>query len=370
MRKLILTTYLLAWTLVSGFAQIQPVTLEPDGGNKRATVSENIGVVKIDITYNRPGVKGREGKIYGTTVAHYGFVDLGHGTTHAAPWRAGANDNTTIAFSHAVKIEGKELPAGKYGFFIALGETESTLIFSKINNSWGSFYYDDKADALRIAVKNEALDNSVEWLKYEFVNQTDNSATIAMMWEKRAISFKVEAETKILQMEEFRNSYRTTRAYYEILSGVNWCVANNYELEQALEWADRAVSMRIMGEKNFHTLSSKAAVLSKMNRKEEADKIMSEALPFASVLDMHFYARGLLTEKRIPEAMKVFKMNNEKNPDQWYTYSGLARGYSAMGDYKKALQFAKITLAKAPDEGTKRQLEAMIAKLENGVDIN
>ena len=85
-----------------------PLTLEPDGGNKKASVSEQIGIVKVEIRYSRPGVKGREGKIYNTPVAHYGFVDQGHGTSYAAPWRAGANENTTISFSHPLTIEGKK----------------------------------------------------------------------------------------------------------------------------------------------------------------------------------------------------------------------------------------------------------------------
>src|SRR5215204_5877139 len=150
------------------FAQIMPLTSEPDGGNKKASVSEQIGIVKIGITYSRPGVKGREGKIWNTTVAHYGFADQGHGTSTAAPWRAGANENTTVSFSYPVRIEGKELAAGSYGFFIALGQEESTLIFSKVHTSWGSFYYDSTQDALRVKVKNQNADKSVEWLKYEF----------------------------------------------------------------------------------------------------------------------------------------------------------------------------------------------------------
>lgn len=163
-RNLLLTLFCLV--TYSAFSQIMPLTLEPDGGNKKASVSEQIGIVKIEINYSRPGIKGREGKIWNTPIAHYGFVDQGHGTSTAAPWRAGANENTTMSFSHPVKIEGQNLPAGKYGFFIGLGETESVLIFSKVNNSWGSFYYEPGEDALRVTVKNESLDKSVEWLKY------------------------------------------------------------------------------------------------------------------------------------------------------------------------------------------------------------
>ena len=204
MKTTIHTVFFLLFCIAC-LGQIMPLTTEPDGGNKKASVSEQIGILKIEIMYSRPGVRGREGKIYNTPVAHYGFVDQGHGTSTAAPWRAGANENTTISFSHPVKIEGKDLSAGKYGFFISLGENESTLIFSKISNSWGSFYYDPTADALRVPVKNKYLDKSVEWLKYEFIDQTDSSATIAMSWEKRMIPFKVEADTKALQIASFND---------------------------------------------------------------------------------------------------------------------------------------------------------------------
>jgi hypothetical protein len=159
LHSLVLFIFMAAST---SWGQIAPLTREPDGGNKKASVSEQIGIVKISIAYSRPGVKGREGKIWNTPVAHYGFVDLGHGTSNAAPWRAGANENTTISFSHPVTIEGHELPAGTYGFFISLGEEESTLIFSKVNNSWGSFYYDPAEDALRVTVKNQTLDSPVK----------------------------------------------------------------------------------------------------------------------------------------------------------------------------------------------------------------
>ena len=133
------------------------LTTLPNGGNKKASVSEWVGITNVVITYNRPGVKSREGQIWGKLVAT-GYTDQGYGTSKAAPWRAGANENTTMTFSQPVKIEGKDLPAGTYGFFIALGDNESTLIFSKISTSWGSFYYDSTEDALRVNVKNKTLD--------------------------------------------------------------------------------------------------------------------------------------------------------------------------------------------------------------------
>ena len=139
MKALILMATSLLMSVVAR-SQGQLTTVN-DGNNKKASVSEHIGMAKVTITYDRPGVKGREGKIWNTSVAHYGLKDLGFGTSTAAPWRAGANENTTISFSENVKVEGKDLVAGTYGFHIILGEEQDVLIFSHRNNSWGSFYY-------------------------------------------------------------------------------------------------------------------------------------------------------------------------------------------------------------------------------------
>ena len=354
----------------TSFSQIMPLTVEPDGGNKKASVSEQIGIVKIAILYSRPGVKGREGKIWNTPVAHYGFADQGHGTSYSTPWRAGANENTTMSFSHPVKIEGKDLPAGVYGFFIALGETESTLIFSRVNNSWGSFYYDSTQDALRVNVKNETLDKSVEWLKYEFTDETPNTAVIAMNWEKRRIPFRIEADIQKLQMASFRSELRTTRPFYDFMQAANYCIENNIELDQALAWMDRAIYFRVMGVKNFQTLGTKAAVLIKMNRIDEAKKLMEEAIPMGSVNEVHQYGRTLLELKQVPEALKVFKGNYEKFPNVFTTNVGLARAYSATGDFKKALVYMKAALPQAPNGLNKTNVENMIRKLEEGKDVN
>lgn len=370
MKKIKIFVFAMLMTLLQTNAQVLPLTLEPDGGNLKASVSEQIGIVQISIHYNRPGVKGREGKIWNTGVAHYGFKDLGHGTSYASPWRAGANENTVFSFSHPVKIEGKDLPAGDYGFFICLGETESTLIFSKISTSWGSFYYDSTQDALRVTVKNQALDKSVEWLKYEFINETKNSATVAMSWEKRMIPFTIEADVQKLQIESFKKEFRTTRPYYDFINAVNYCITNNIELDQALAWIDRAIYFRVMGVKNFLTLSTKAALLTKMDRPEEARRIMDTALPYGTIGEVHQYARSLLAQKQVQEAFKVFKFNYDKNPNTFTTNVGMGRIYSAMGDYKKALQYMNAALPQAPDDLNKNNVAAMIEKLKAGKDVN
>lgn len=268
----------LLFTSIFSFSQV--LKSLPSGGNKKATTEEQIGITDVIIKYDRPGVKGREGKIYGTDIVHLGYQDLGFGTSKAAPWRAGANENTTIEFSTNVKIEGKELAAGKYGFFVAYDPTECTLIFSKNSTSWGSYFYDDKEDALRVKVKPVALDKSVERLKFEFLDQTDNSAVIALQWEKLSFPFKVEVDLIKTRLENFRLALRNKDGFTWEASeqAASLCLQNNTNLEEGLEWSNNAVSF----EKNFTTLRTNAGLLEKTGKKQKADSTMKAAFAFTN----------------------------------------------------------------------------------------
>ena len=123
-------------------AYAQGLTGPPSGDNQKASVTQWIGPVSVTINYSSPDVHApngddRKGKIWGE-VAHYGFIDQGFGPSKAAPWRAGANESTTISFSHDVKIAGKNLKAGTYGLFLDVEkEGPWRWIFSNNSKSWG-----------------------------------------------------------------------------------------------------------------------------------------------------------------------------------------------------------------------------------------
>ena len=368
MKQFFLT--LLTGLITAGsFAQIT-LTQVPSGGNKKAFVGEGVGLTDITIHYDRPAVKGREGKIWGQLV-HKGFIDQGFGNSKAAPWRAGANENTTIDFSNDVTIEGQPLKKGKYGFFIAYDSIESTLIFSNNSTSWGSYYYNDKEDALRVKVKPVKINNSVEWLRYEFINQTENAATIALVWEKLMIPFKLETNYIKDQMASFQNELRSQRGFYWLPwdQAAQWALQHNANLEQALQWADSASGPAFGGSNLFQPKATKAQILQKLGRTEEADAIMKAALPLANMQEIHGYGRSLLAQKKLKEALEVFQMNHTKNPNQFTTLVGLTRGYSANADYKNALKYAELALPMAP-AGQKRSVETMIEKLKKSQDVN
>lgn len=368
MKKYILG--LAAILFLQNFSTAQLTTM-PNGGNHKAMVGERIGITDVTIHYDRPGVKGREGKIWGALVP-YGFTDPGFGTSKAAPWRAGANENTTIEFSTDVKIEGKDLPAGKYGFFIAPGKDESIIIFSKNSTSWGSFFYNPDEDALRVTIKQQPLDKPVEWLKYEFINQTGNSATVALEWEKLMFPFKIETDINKTQVQSFRNELRSDKGFdwKAWVQAVDWCADNNTNLDEALQWADYAISGVFVGEKNFRTLAAKSRILNLMGKSADAEALMKEAIPLGSMADVHTYARQLQGQKKFKEAAEIFKMNYKKFPNTFTTNVGMMRALSTDGNYKEALKYAKAALAQAPDQANKSNIENMMEKLKEGKDAN
>jgi hypothetical protein len=116
-----------------GLGWAQSFVLDLPRQSQRAEVSQRIGITDITIRYHRPLVNER--KVWDGLVP-YGKV-----------WRAGANENTTITFSHAVLIEGKPLDKGTYGLHMIPNADEWTIIFSKNSTSWGAFTYDEKEAA-------------------------------------------------------------------------------------------------------------------------------------------------------------------------------------------------------------------------------
>lgn len=353
-------------------AQVPYNSAVPNGYTKKAIVSEQVGLTQVTITYHRPAVKGREGKIWGELVPK-GFVDQGFGNGKPSPWRAGANESTVIEFDNDVKIEGQSLPKGRYGFFIAYDATESTIIFSKRSDSWGSFYYDEKDDALRVKVKPQPVEKSVEYLKYEFSNQTPDSAVIALSWEKLSIPFKVEVDYLKQQFEAFVTEAQNPRGWTS--QGLNiaasWTLQNNYQLEKGLEWAAMATNPSFPGDPtSFPALSTKAMILDKLGKSDEASAVIKSALPFGNVGQLQQLGRQLLAAKNPKAAMEVFQFNYDKNPNQFAVLIGMARGLSANGEYAKALEFANKALPLAPNDANKQAVQAMIEKLKAGKDIN
>jgi len=233
-----------------------------------ASVSQRIGLTDITIEYHRPGVKGRD--VWGPPIVPFGGDPY--------PWRAGANENTTIAFSTDVSVEGEPLPAGVYGFHIIPTESEWTLIFSEDNAAWGSYSYNPENDALRVTVTPAETDHQ-EWLVYGFDNLEEDSCVVFLEWGKKRVPFTVEvdlAETVVASLREelMGQAGFTWTANYQ---AAKWCLDHGVNLDQALEWANRSVQW----DKNDFNMRIKGLIHAELGETDAARAALEEALELA-----------------------------------------------------------------------------------------
>jgi tetratricopeptide (TPR) repeat protein len=320
--------------------------------SQRGTAVQRIGLTDVTIVYHSPLVGGRE--IWGKAVP-YGQV-----------WRAGANENTTIAFSDDVTIEGKPLPAGTYGLHTIPNADQWTIIFSKNSTSWGSFSYDEKEDALRVSVKPRAAEFR-ESLAYTFDDLKPESAEATLRWEKLAVPFHVVVDVKAVALKTIHNQLRSVGGFswsgYD--EAANWCLDNNYNLEEALKWEETS----IQNEDRFENNETKSRVLTAMGRKDDADKAMAHALEKATVIQLYVHARGIQRQGNAALAFQLYPEVVKRDPNHWISHLAQARIASNSGDFTKASAEMRLALSTGP-ETMKPQLEPLLKKLEAKTDIN
>lgn len=349
-------SFLFLTTLVLNNVSAQFLTM-PEA-SQYSQITQRIGITDVTITYNSPQVKGRD--IWGNLVP---FGEI---------WRAGANSNTLIEFTHDVKIESKSIPAGKYGLHIIPTENSSTVIFSKSTTAWGSYTYDQAEDALRVDVKQQTIPNR-EWLTFEFNDKGGDYAVASLAWGTWSIPFKIEVAVHDIVLANFKDELRS-QFYFDWQTwheAAQYCLANEVALKQGLEWVNFSIKGMFSSQTNFDNLSTKAGLLSKLGKASEAAKIRKEAVahPTADATKLYGLGRQLIGNKNIDEAFDIFKISKERFPDHWLSDHGLARAYSAKGNFKKAIEHEKVGLKRAPD-GSKKFLESYMVKLEKGEDFN
>ncbi|HEY1847962.1 MAG TPA: DUF2911 domain-containing protein, partial [Opitutaceae bacterium] len=217
-------TRILAASAAAAFAaalsRSQTVSTLPEP-SPRASVSQVVGISTVSVDYHRPSVKGR--KVWGDLVP-FGFNDLGFGSSRAAPWRAGADENTVVTFGSDAEVEGKSLKAGSYGLSMAVAQDGSvTVIFSRDTQLWGSFFYDPSKDALRVATHWEDAPFR-EQLEYDFASVTDDSAVLALDWAGKRIPIRIRFDTPAIVEESLRSELRGRKGFtYE-----PWVEASQY----------------------------------------------------------------------------------------------------------------------------------------------
>jgi len=232
----------------------QPVTAQSIRTPSPSTpqyVKQDFGLSSIELSYSRPGVKGR--KVFGDLVP---FEKV---------WRTGANQATTLTFGDAVTIGGTKIPAGKYGLLSIPGASEWTLIITHQLDVTSPAAYKPDQDIVRIKVTPRQLSFSVETFTILFADVTSSSCNLQILWDNVIVMLPIttDVDTKIMAqindaMTKDTHPYYTAAFYY---------LENGKDLNKALEWFDKALAQDPTA---IFVAYQKARCQAKMGKKQDA----------------------------------------------------------------------------------------------------
>ena len=260
MRKLLLSFVIAGYLFQPAMAQ----SIETPAPSSLQYVKQGFGLSSIELSYSRPGVKGR--KIFGDVVP-FGKV-----------WRTGANHATTLTFGDDVTIGGTKVPAGKYGMVSIPGAGEWTLVItSQLNINFPEDYKPDQ-DVVRVKVSPHQLPFSVETFTILFADITSNTCNLQLTWENTSIMLPIttDIDPKIMaQIDDAMNKdnhpYYTAAAYY---------LDNGKDLNKALEWFDKALTQDPTA---FFVAYDKARCLAKLGKKQDAIATAKKGIELAKL---------------------------------------------------------------------------------------
>ncbi len=205
--------------------------LQTPAPSPRATLTQDVGVMEVSVSYSRPGVKGRE--IFGGLVP-YGEL-----------WRTGANASTTLKFTDDVTLNGNPVPAGEYALFTIPETNEWEIIISR-NIGWGTNDYKKEDDVTRFKVKSETLTKPVERFTISLDDITDNSAMFALTWDRTKVAFKMETDTDgrvMKQIDEImQNSPADDAGVYS--AAARYYFDTGKDLKKALAWINKSIEIK------------------------------------------------------------------------------------------------------------------------------
>lgn len=210
----------------------------------KSTLSQEIGLTNVTVTYSRPGVKDRT--IFGDLVPYDKL------------WRTGANMSTKLSFSDSVTIGGTKIGRGDYSLLTIPGKTEWTVIINKNAELRGTSGYDENEDIIRFNVKS-ASNQFTETFTINFNNITNSSANLQLIWEKTIVEFPINTDADNQVMANIdaaltvspTSYYQAARYYYQ----------TDRDANQALEWINMAIDM---GYEKYWVLKWKSQIQAKL----------------------------------------------------------------------------------------------------------
>lgn len=259
-------------TLSSMAAQAQAIR-RPQA-SPAAKTGMTVGITDVEITYHRPGVKGRE--IWGKLVP-WGEV-----------WRLGANEATTISFSTPVKVEGHDVPAGTYGLFAIPNKDRWTLILNKNAKQWGAYSYKQADDVVRFDVTPKT-GSAVEWMSFTLTPASQSSAVVEMAWETVRVPFTISTDADRLVWSGIDQTLAGKPDSDAYLTAALYALEKGTRLDEAMGWVDKSLAM---GE-SFWNHEAKAKLLQRQGKVDQALQHLDKAINLAKGKAPQGYINGL-----------------------------------------------------------------------------
>jgi Protein of unknown function (DUF2911)/Tetratricopeptide repeat len=275
MRKLLFVAVIIATSFFSNAQNIKTPPASPP-----QTIKQDFGLSSIELSYSRPGVKGR--KVFGDLVP-FGKV-----------WRTGANNATTITFDDDVMVGDTKVPAGKYGLLTIPDKDNWTIIITKQLDVTSPAAYKQENDIARVNVKSMSMKDKMETFTMDFANIQASRCELHIMWENTAVVVPISQDVETVVMKQIDEAMnKDNRPYFQ---AAMYYLSNNKDLNQALTWFDKAIEQQPDG---FFIYHQKANCLAKLGRKEEAIAAANKSIELAKQAKNDDYVR--LNEKLLDQ---------------------------------------------------------------------
>jgi hypothetical protein len=280
MKKIILAVSVISiLNINTSLAQVKMPSPSPT-----QTVKQDFGTGNIELTYSRPGAKGR--KVFGDLVPD------------GKLWRTGANAATRIYFSDPVEIGGKKLDSGAYIIYTIPNEESWEVILNKGLKNSGVDDYNESEDVARFKTETLKIKTPVETFTMQFSDMKAESCKLQLMWENKMISIPIITDIKEKVRGQIEASMLTNNKPY-------WQAAQFYnEYDKNLPKALENVSKAIEGnQKAFWMYLYKARIQKEMGDIAGAMASSATSLSLAKEAENNDYVR--MNEKLQKELKEI-----------------------------------------------------------------
>jgi len=242
---------------------------------------------------------------------------------------------------------------------------KATVIFNKETGAWGSFWYDQSQDALRVDVAMKDVAHT-EVLTYSFPDMGNDFGVLALAWEKKQIPFRIEVDVHKIVLANFRTELKNLPGFgwQGFQTAAQYCLNNNINNAEALQWAQIAVTRN----KSFPTLATQASLLFQGGKQTEGDAVLKEGLTLANRAQINAVGYQMLGLNRFDKAIEILTLNTVSDPTDANAFDSLGEAYKLAGDKANAIKHLRKALSLSPAANVKANSEKLLKELGETIE--